>query len=253
MASSQADEAVKRPKKAPDFATEAELCAAFIEWAQREGMICYPETAEWDILCVAKDGMQMGVEAKLSLNAKVMDQVMRGTRCNWNESSGPDFRAVVVPYGEVTTIADYVLASIGVAVFRPSRSWHSRTEQRWDFYRELAHEFEMHDWNPSQRLELPDYVPDVPAGVPGPRTLSPWKVGALRVLATLEVQGYVTRDDVRLCKNDPRRWCATDGWLTQLGSGKWGPGKAPRFDEQHPTVYAQILAELRAKKPETLL
>jgi hypothetical protein len=238
---------VKRRKQEPAFKTETELCAAFSDWAGREGFVVYPETAEWDLLLVASDGAQIGVEAKLQLNAKVMDQVMRGTRCNWRESPGPDYRAIVVPDQSIPSVADYVMASIGVTVFRPTRSWASRFEQRWEFYRELAHEFEMHDWNPSHRLELPDYVPDVPAGVPGPRTLSPWKVGALRVMAVLEVQGYVTRDNVRECRNDPRRWCATDGWLTQLGGGRWGQGKAPRFDLQHPTIYAQILQETKDK------
>lgn len=238
---------MSRRKRELAFATEADLCVAFSDWAKRQGFTVYPETAEWDMLLVAEDGSQIGVEAKLQLNAKVMDQVMRGTRCNWREAPGPDYRAIVVP-DDTTTVADYVMASIGVAVFRPSLSWTSRLEQRWDFYRELGYQYEMHDWNPQRRCDLPDFVPDVPAGVPGPRTLSPWKVGALRVLALLELQGYVTRDQVRECRNDPRRWCATDGWLTQIGGGKWGPGKSPRFDEQHPAVYAQILAELRAKR-----
>lgn len=47
-----------KPKKEAMFKTEAELCAAFIEWAKKD-WTCYPETAGWDILLVDKYGLQM--------------------------------------------------------------------------------------------------------------------------------------------------------------------------------------------------
>ena len=56
------------------FATEAALCQAFVEWAAPQGWIAYAETAGWDLLLVAPSGHQMGVQAKLSLNAKVIAQ-----------------------------------------------------------------------------------------------------------------------------------------------------------------------------------
>ncbi|KLD65442.1 hypothetical protein [Dyella japonica] len=230
-------------KREKDFPTEADLCSAFADWAREEGFTVYPETAGWDLLLVTPDGLQLGVEGKLAMNLKVLAQSLRGISL-YGCDRGPDFRGVVVPASHEGT--EEVFATMGIEVFTPYSSWR-REGYKWAFQRRANYLTEMFDWNPVQRCELPDFVPDVPAGVPAPRTLSPWKVGALRVQALLELQGFVTREEVRKCKNDPRRWCATDGWLTQLGNGRWGKGSAPDFGLQHPEIYAQILAEQREK------
>jgi hypothetical protein len=91
-------------------------------------------------------------------------------------------------------------------------------------------------------------VPDVPAGVPCPVRMTPWKVGALKVLAHLEIFGHITARQVRDYGVDPRRFCATDGWLTSAGSGQWVRGNVPAIDKQHPTEYATTVAAIRAKK-----
>ena len=234
-------------KRTPEFETEAQLCAAFAAWAKTQGFTVYPETEEWDLLCVTSDGLQLGVEAKLSLNAKVVTQALRGAACAWGEHRGPDYRAILVPSIGDSHFANALTAFVGLAVLFPEHVYRYAGEQRAHFARVGAHEFELHDWNPRKRCELPAYIPDVPAGVPAPRTLSPWKIGALRVMALLELQGYVTRDDIRNCKIDPRRWCGTDHWLIADAEGRWLLSKAPRFDQQHPDVYAQILNETRSK------
>ncbi|MDH0187566.1 hypothetical protein N7676_05620 [Stenotrophomonas sp. GD03993] len=46
---------------------------------------------------------------------------------------------------------------------------------------------------------------------------------------------------------DPRRFCATDGWLKQLGGGKWARGTLPAFEDQHPEAYAQVLRDSTTK------
>ena len=226
----------KREKK---FETEEALCAAFAAWARTQGFTVYPETAGWDMLLVTDEGHQLGIEAKLALNLKVISQALGSLYSS--TAIGPDYRGILAPSSDSAVCA--VMAHCGVAVFTP----HYFHGGIWQFRREGEYEFELHDWNPAKRCELPEFIPDVPAGVPAPRPLSPWKIGALRVMALLELQGFVTREEVRRCKNDPRRWCAGDGWLSPLGNGRWGPGTAPRFDQQHPEVYAQILAETRTK------
>jgi hypothetical protein len=234
------------------FPTEAALCAAFAAWARADGMTVYAETDSWDLLCVTQDGHQLGVEAKLSLNLKVIEQVLRSQQVYSREQRGPDFRAVLVP--ESSEAGERILAYLGVAIFVPRHDYHSRRvgdQVLWRFERVDGFGYEMFDFNPAERCELPDYVPDVAAGVPAPRTLSPWKVGALRVLALLEVKGFVTRAEVAQCRNDARRWCASDGYLESAGGGRWAHcSKTPRFDEQHPTIYAQILAETREAQPK---
>ncbi|KAG0748260.1 hypothetical protein G6F24_015420 [Rhizopus arrhizus] len=85
------------------------------------GWEVYPETAGFDILAVWKaTGHQLGVEAKLQLNAKVADQILPA---HWSSGSGegPDFRAVLVP---CTTEASYgivrMLELLGGQVLVPS-------------------------------------------------------------------------------------------------------------------------------------
>ncbi|KAG0755047.1 hypothetical protein G6F22_020740 [Rhizopus arrhizus] len=93
-------------------------------------------------------------------------------------------------------------------------------------------------------------TPPVAAGVPSPIQLTPWKIGALKVLADIELDGFTTAKGVRAHGIDPRRFCASDGWLQQLGDGRWGRGTIPAFDQQHPEAFAQVLAEARARRTE---
>ena len=62
--------------KSKPFASEADLCAAFLAWAARTapGVACYAEWAGWDILLVYPEGFQLGIQAKLRLNAEVIGQ-----------------------------------------------------------------------------------------------------------------------------------------------------------------------------------
>ena len=258
------------------FPTEANLCDCFIASLRAHGgWTIYPETAGFDILCVYdKTGHQLGIEAKLALNAKVIDQILPHQYMGYSDGvAGPDFRGVVVPcLTDANAGIAELLKVIGIKVFTPERDW-SGGRQEWRFIfskhgdmagREpdraeydsgarplLAWDMAWHDWNPPKRCTLPEIVPCVRAGVPSPTQLTPWKIGALRVLADLELDGFVTAKSVRNHGIDARRFCATDGWLQMLGGGKWARGKIPAFDVQHPAAYAQVLAEARAKRDET--
>lgn len=90
------------------FPTEAALCTCLIDClTAAAGWEIYPETAGFDILAVWKaTGHQLGIEAKLQLNAKVADQILPAHWSNADQR-GPDFRAVLVP---CTTAANYGIA-----------------------------------------------------------------------------------------------------------------------------------------------
>lgn len=266
------------------FPTEAALCDCFIESLQAiGGWTVYPETAGFDILAVYdKTGHQLGIEAKLALNAKVADQILPGHYMGYGKEgvAGPDFRAVIVPcVTEASAGIAKMLGILGVQVWTPSED-HAYVDGNYatilHFHRVFgahtrtgiagtlvgidrrAHDpddgplmswdMAWHDWNPPSRCELPEIVPHVRAGVPSPLQLTPWKIGALRVLADLELDGFVTAKSVRERGVDARRFCATDGWLEQLGGGRWARGKLPAFDQQHPEAYAQVLAQARAER-----
>lgn len=266
------------------FPSEADLCDCFIESIHAVGgWTVYPETARFDILAVYDaTGHQLGVEAKLQLNAKVADQIIPADSYWEAGAPGPDFRAVIVPcITEASAGIARMLGILGVSVWAPDRNHRYRNGEFAAFYtfvrafgrhnhfsskglvmgndrraydaeagRLMEWDSAWHDWNPPKRCELPEIVPMARAGVPAPIRLTPWKIGALRVMADLEIDGFVTAKSVRGHGVDARRFCASDGWLKQLGAGKWGRGTIPDFDHQHPEAFAQVLAEARAKREQ---
>jgi hypothetical protein len=136
---------------------------------------------------------------------------------------------------------------------RSDSTFSFRTEPKgpkWKFSPGLNmnHSTGWHYWSPHKRSPLPDYVPDVPAGASGPVQLTKWKIGALRIVAVLELRGHVTREDFRAHQIDPRRWTGPAGWLQSTDiPGRYVRGPDLDFDKQHPTIYAQVLAEERKR------
>lgn len=247
------------------FPTEASLCEAFVAAIKTHGgWTVYPETAGFDLLCVYdKTGHQLGIEAKLKLNAKVADQILPAEYPGALDL-GPDFRAVLVPaLTEASHGIARLLRIVGVLVFAPDYR-HSFEGVIGGRFRRRHHEYDAdpaealsygrgievfwHDWNPVKRCPLPEYVPQVAAGVPSPLQLTPWKIGALKVIADLELDGFTTARGVRKHGIDPRRFCASDGFLVPLGEGKWGRGNLPLYEQQHPEAYADILFKAKAER-----
>jgi hypothetical protein len=242
-------------KAAPKFATEAELCSTFIGHLPKE-WTAYAETAGWDILLVHSNGIQVGIQAKLRLNAKVLAQAAEQA---WDvDRDGPDYRAVLVPSAANTDLGA-LAAYCAITVIRcwPPRPWPSSKGSYSPMLPGDAGDTGS-DWFPmfpAKRCALPDYVPDVTAGAAAPRTLSRWKVSALRIQALLEETGYVTRQDFGALQIDIRRWIAGGGmaWLQpalgapvdEVGVPHFRRGSSmPDFGAQHPEVYPQVKADL---------
>lgn len=221
------------------FKSEADLCAAFIAWATGHGVRCYAEWAGWDILLVYPDGFQLGIQAKLRLNAEVLNQTVPH-RYSWGmDATGPDFRGVLVP---ARTALSVLAADLGLLVFHP------RGGSGGDFYPSLDYRQPWYrddpwtDWNPARRHDLPPVATDAVAGSPCPVTLTPWKLGALDVLAELAVKGPITTKRMRALGVNPARWLSGFWLLPGDSRGLWVRGdRCPKFDEQHPTAYAVAL------------
>lgn len=236
-------------KKNTEYATEAGLCAAFIAWAKKlknPSWTPYAETAGWDILLVAPDGTQIGIQAKLKFNMKVLHQTIPG---NWDacRDTGPDFRAILLP--DHDGIVDDICGALGIVAFHPKHWNYTNSEHGFGPDPSLENRYgdDWHYWCPRTRHELPDFVPDVVAGDSGPVQLTKWKVAALRIVASLELRGYVTRSDFKRYGIDPRRWVGPSKWLVPSAEfvGEYTRGEALDFDKQHPGVYPQVLAEVR--------
>jgi len=201
----------------------------------------YAETAGWDILLAHRDGYQVGIEAKLSLNAKVIEQSLSGTTSYWSES-GPDYRAVLVPEGKVQGHMGKICSALGIGIIlaRSSAWWNIDLPDERSSYRPWP------NWCPAQRCSLPDYIPDVEGGHAAPVQLTPWKVRAIKLLILLERRGYVTRADMKALQISPTRWC--DHWHGFLGRDETGKrlircSRTPDLKAQHPVNWAQIEAD----------
>jgi len=244
--------------KGPDFKTEAELCASFVA-ALPKGWTAYNETEGYDILLARADGLQVGVEAKLRLNAEVVVQASK----SWGyDAAGPDFRAVLVPAGHAQRHMGEICAMLGITVITMTHP-DDMSERRYG-WRPQAFRPELpgkilnywsgreHDWYdrcPGARCKLPEYVPDVGAGHSAPVALTNWKIQAIKLLIILQRRGYVTKADFKHVKIDPSRW--TRDWLERGAErGQFIAGKyTPDLKAQHPTNWAQIEADFEKWKP----
>lgn len=241
--------------------TEQSLCALFLrEFNAIEGWTCYPETGGFDIVVAHESGRQIGVEAKLQLNAKVADQILPSDSEQRYREVGPDHRLVIVrSITEANAGIAKMLDQLGVMVWdarmtcRGVGGWEGEsfqidhklladdhsTEHRFGW-------FAWPDWNPVERLQLPEIAPNLPAGVAAPVQLTPWKQNALRVLATLRTKGTITAKEIASLGCSPSMW--TQQWLDRGPvRGQWVESdRLPRFDEQHPDIYAVVLAKVVA-------
>lgn len=234
------------------FAKETDLCAAFLEEVAREKKwTAYPESCGFDIVLVrVSDSAQIGIEAKLALNPTVLCQALDGASNSWR-LDGPDYRAVLVPSDATKGLAP-ICAALGVTAIccgSPRATDRKNVIRSSIFQPHLPDEIYgwgtdgWHDWCPEKRLALPEYVPDVVAGAPAPVALTHWKIQAIK-LAILLAERPVTRADFKALRLSPTRW--TDpftGWLVKGDGGYVAGPHIPDFKAQHPTAWAQILAD----------
>lgn len=249
----------------PEFETEAAICQAFIASVPPEWIV-YPETQGWDILLVHRvGGWQIGIEAKKALNAKVLVQAIDGKH---RAKDGPDFRAVLV--AKVVAENAVIARALGITVIQPRpvervSEWAARYEKHgprlplfmpdlpitehldrigtwWGTWDRAA----WFDCFPTLRHRLPDYVPQVAAGVPAPLVLSDWKIKAMRVCVWVERHGTIDRATFRALGIDPSRWM--NGHWLKAGSarGQWVAGKAfpgAQLRREHSAIYAKVEAD----------
>lgn len=232
------------------YQTEAELVACFVKFLRAtyqfdERWTLYPETGGWDILAVRKaDGAQVGIEAKLALNAKVIAQALTGQHSRY-EPDGPDYRAVLVPSDKIQLHLEEICAATGVTILRHSPSKNGIYSNPLPAEYGSGYSSGWYDWGPSLRIPLPEYVPDVEGGKPAPVQLTEWKIKAIKLQIVLERRGFVTRDDMRRLKISPSRWCdAYHGFLVSAGVGRYvRHAKTPDYRKQHPHNFAEIEAQ----------
>lgn len=246
----------------PGYDSEAAMCADFIAHLP-EGWTAYPETEGFDLVLVrGADGFQIGVEAKLKLNGKVICQAAESQSYYSVAHPAPDCRAVLIPDGVSFDLAP-VCTYLGITVIRimppddvqrryhrhPFRPGLPKLEQT------IWGNSDWYEFAPAQRLALPDWIPDVVAGDTAPIALTSWKVAAIKIVVTLERRGVVTRQDFAHFQISMSRW-SQQRWLVKAGAGGWIAGPhLPDFRKQHPRNFEEIGADFEkwARKDAPLL
>ncbi len=116
----------------------------------------------------------------------------------------------------------------------------------------------MFDWNRDERCQVPILVTNLPADVPSPVKLTPWKESALKVLALLRRQGFITAKQIASHGIGVSAWTQAPGskpaWLAKgTVRGSWIETEhMPAFDKQHPDVYALAVETLTATMTKEL-
>lgn len=245
--------------KTPPFARESDLCGAFIKAVGEERWTAYAETGGFDILLVRKtDGFQIGIQAKLKLNASVLAQSVEESRyCA--DRPGPDCRAILVPITECNLGMGFLAGYIGITVIRMEHPEKPKFGRWMPYDPGLPTEDNTflstdcwHEQCPVKRCPLPEYVPDVAAGAAAPLQLTNWKIRAIKLAVLLETRGYLTRHDFKHLGVDHSRWITRGNeWLLPSERGFVRARYMPDFKAQHPVVYAQVEADIAKWAPKT--
>lgn len=186
----------KKKRRKATFASESEMCTHFISKLPAE-WIAYPEWGNWDMLLVRhSDGFQIGIEAKLRLNAKVISQAAENAyQC---DKPGPDCRAILIPKG--SNLDFQPVCNILSLQIIEIESESSKIPSTVNWYRPKLPNLDraspagnFKEFYPTERLELPEIIPIVEAGKPSPIKLTPWKIKAIKLDILLKKHGMVTR------------------------------------------------------------
>jgi len=237
------------------YLLEEQICEAFSEYAQTHSWVVYPETGSWDMLLVKGD-IQIGIQAKLKLNIKVIHQALphdyRRTAGINLSVPGPNYRAVLVPQRDYDFMD--VCAACHLACFCPEVDRYG--DARW-LDQGLIAESEFgkeYLWTPSKPVWLPEHVPTMAAGVPSPRSMSKWKEGALKAMAHLEIHGHITSKDfasygVSASTFVQRDWIRSSGCKEGRHTLYLRGSKAHQLLGKNPGEYKKYLEVMAGKIP----
>lgn len=204
-----------------------------------EGFRVVPECSGWDMILVAPETEeQIGVQAKLRPNLEVLGQAIVAPR-----RRTPDVIAVLVP--NIPRYFGEVALGLRMGIFTPVgiRSgvgplWMLAHGPRRDVVAGRC-------WVPPAGIEVA-----IPAGVPSPRTISPWKIAAARLCIRLRAGETLTRSDFASAGVRVDNWIRAkqvvrvDGERGRYVIGGPAVGGLPLPDESMPEVVDAVRRSL---------
>lgn len=246
------------------YDSENKLCEAFVEIARAKGWRVYPETSGWDILLVAtsdvktenaRHGDQIGIQAKLRANTEVLAQAIPPIYDSY-ESHGPHYRAVLVPmmYGDFQAVAQR-LRVWPFAMYKSVRHWVGDKQLNYGLDENVLAWLPPEGDNRDIRIDSQKtcWTPEVevwtPPGVNSPRSISKWKISAVKLCLKMRETGFVTSADFKALGLHMSAWHARD-WI--MASGKHEGRLTKYVVNPNPRMplpdvqYAEITMALRA-------
>ena len=222
------------------FTKETDLCEKFIQNIPSEWK-AYPEACNFDIVLQHENGWQIGIEAKLKLNTKLVKQAAEHYSYRSLTLPKPDFRAVLIPYDTKHPDLEYLLKLINVTIIRMPR--YDKSPLRFSPVLP-SNTYQSDSWFelfPEEKLDLPYYTIESKAGQKSPSPLSKWKIAALKIIVTLEKRGYVTRKDFAHNEIYMNLWSQSN-WIEKDYERKcWvATDNLPKLWDQHPKAYEEI-------------
>lgn len=178
----------RKKKTKHSYKKESELCDDLVKLAREKKWRVYPETSDCDLLLVATEetitvnampGTQVAIQAKLNANIEVLRQSLP----EWYGDQGPHFYAVLVPTASQAfrdiarrlQILVYEMHEPGI--YKPLEVLPLRAK----FY------YPKPLWTPDSELWTP-------AGVASPKSITQWKIRAIKVCLDALDRGYLTRE-----------------------------------------------------------
>lgn len=206
------------PRK-PPTAKEAELVDAFLVCVRAAGFKVFPECNDFDVLLVATDdclgfkaGDQIGVEAKMVPNEKVLHQAL--PRLN---GAGPHYYVVLVP--QCSYMFREIATRIGITVVTREMIEATRVGRNI-FNRILARRHE-----PKQLCWVPDCeVPERRGGLFGPKKITKWQMSAVKLCMFGVTRGYLMREDFTEAGIDIQLFIKR-GWILPFDKVKGSKGR----------------------------
>ncbi len=201
-----------------EYATESDLCIGFAEYAKTIGWKVYPETSGADLLLVAtaevrtrgcRPGDQVAIQAKLRANVEVLYQALPKMR----STKGPNFTAVLVPRctHDFRAVAQN-LSIITLTAYTYRRSSHFTRDPGFGFLQINA----THRHEYGEPLWVPDAEVWTTPGVKNPKSITPWKMKAIRLCVKAKSQGYLLASDFREVGMSMTTW-RREKWLKDSG------------------------------------
>lgn len=236
------------------YKMEFELCNDLIDLARNLNWKIYPEVSNYDLVIVSttekypfKIGDQIGIEAKLKPNVKVLSQIIE----KMSDHKGPNWIATLTPYitEEFASVSKFLRIS---NIFAFDKANDPVSQQKNKLRSTFKHFSNINRKFYKVPLWVPDYEIDIEAGAASPKSVSPWKVKAVEFVININKNknGLMTSQDFRDYGVGNYQTWLDRGWIKYSGmkDGKhklWIFTKHPeRPDLRWPEITKSIISSL---------